>query len=159
MVTWGYLNVVMVTHELIVIVVPGSAEEQAKAMESIQGLIVKHGGKVIGSRSMGERTLAYIINKHRVGTYYLLDLELPNDKVNTIAEAFNLAPGVIRAMIVRKEHDMVTAAPAAISQGASTTPSPAPVVAPVVPPPAVESVPTQPLTTEQKKKLDIDLGL
>ena len=149
----------MVTHELIVIVVPGSAEEQAKAMESIQGLIVKHGGKVLGSRGMGERTLAYIINKHRVGTYYLLDLELPYDKVNTIAEAFNLAPGVIRAMITRKEHDMVTTAPAAILQGAMGTQGPAPVVPPVVPLPAVEGVSTEPLTAEQKKKLDIDLGL
>ena len=121
-------------YELMIIVPPLSTQEATTRLEELKTLVTKVGGKVDTATSWGERTLAYRIEKHTSGVYFLFNLTLPKDKVAALSLALSLREDVLRSMIVVKP------------------------IAPVVAlKEAVKAVATPVLTTATKTTTDIEL--
>ena len=68
----------------------------------IESSLETNGAKVLEVKEMGQRELAYEINKHKSGYYYLYEISSKDDKAekefNRLA---NLSEDIIRHMIIK----------------------------------------------------------
>ena len=94
----------MVDYELMVIIDPSLAEKDRDAsFTKIKKLIKEFSGKVVSEDMMGEKKLAYKINRSEKGTYALYNLQLKGEAVKNISKEMNLYSEVWRYMFVRQE--------------------------------------------------------
>lgn len=77
------------------------AKDQAGAAQSISALVEKADGTVLASRLWNEQKLAYPIDGHRKGTYWLVYLEIEGVKVKDLNRNCQLAENIIRHMAIR----------------------------------------------------------
>ena len=112
------------THELLAIVPSVSSEAQEMAVNKIKEVIVKAGGELLETKTLGEKQLAYPIKKHRSGVYVLFNLALPPQAVKKISDAFILMPEVVRSMIVKKEPVKASPAPVPSAPPSKEKPEP-----------------------------------
>jgi small subunit ribosomal protein S6 len=68
----------------------------AKIGETIESA----GGKMLASRLWSEQKLAYPINGHRKGTYWLTYFELGSDQLDGINRQFKLNDSVLRNLVL-----------------------------------------------------------
>ncbi len=62
--------------------------------------IKKHGGEMLASRLWSEQKLAYQINGHRKGTYWLTYFKIDSDKLSGINRQFQLNDAVLRNLVL-----------------------------------------------------------
>ena len=71
-------------------------------VKNFKEILTKNGAKIESSKEMGQRELAYEINKHKSGYYYLYEISSKDDKAekefNRLA---NLSEDIIRHMIIK----------------------------------------------------------
>ncbi|GIO11974.1 30S ribosomal protein S6 [Cohnella xylanilytica] len=92
----------MRNYELMYIIRPDVEQETVQAVvEKFQGIIV-NGGEIVKHDVLGKRRLAYEINKHREGTYVLVQFTASSDVVNELERVLKITDEVIRHMIVRE---------------------------------------------------------
>lgn len=95
----------MRNYEIMFIVKPTLSEEEIKkVVANFQNVITNNAGKVTNVTEMGQRELAYEINKFKNGYYYVFDIEANDDKA--IKEFDRLARNsqdIIRHLITKKE--------------------------------------------------------
>ena len=76
--------------------------ELAGIVKNFEEILTKYGAKIESSKEMGQRELAYEINKHKSGYYYLYEISSKDDKAekefNRLA---NLSEDIIRHMIIK----------------------------------------------------------
>ena len=76
--------------------------ELAGIVKNFEEILTKNGAKIESSKEMGQRELAYEINKHKSGYYYLYEISSKDDKAekefNRLA---NLSEDIIRHMIIK----------------------------------------------------------
>ena len=76
--------------------------ELAGIVKNFKEILTKNGAKIESSKEMGQRELAYEINKHKSGYYYLYEISSKDDKAekefNRLA---NLSEDIIRHMIIK----------------------------------------------------------
>ena len=89
-------------YEIMFIVRPNLEEESLKAVvKSFEEVLTKNGAKIESNKEMGQRELAYEINKYKSGYYYLYEISSNDDKAekefNRLA---NLSEDIIRHMII-----------------------------------------------------------
>lgn len=76
--------------------------ELAGIVKNFEEILTKNGAKIEASKEMGQRELAYEINKHKSGYYYLYEISSKDDKAekefNRLA---NLSEDIIRHMIIK----------------------------------------------------------
>ena len=60
--------------------------------------------KVLEEKEMGQRDLAYEINKHKTGYYFLLVTEAPVEAINEFNRISNISDTVIRTLITNIEN-------------------------------------------------------
>ena len=76
--------------------------ELAGIVKNFEEILTKNGAKIEFSKEMGQRELAYEINKHKSGYYYLYEISSKDDKAekefNRLA---NLSEDIIRHMIIK----------------------------------------------------------
>ena len=90
-------------YEIMFIVRPNLEEGDLKAVvKNYEEVLTKNGAKIESTKEMGQRELAYEINKHKSGYYYLYEISSNDDKAekefNRLA---NLSEDIIRHMIIR----------------------------------------------------------
>ncbi|MBB6731728.1 30S ribosomal protein S6 [Cohnella zeiphila] len=92
----------MRNYELMYIIRPDVDQETVQAVvEKFQGIIV-NGGEIVKQEVLGKKRLAYEINKHRDGTYVLVQFTASSDIVNELERVLKISDEVIRHMIVRE---------------------------------------------------------
>ncbi|PKN74206.1 MAG: 30S ribosomal protein S6 [Candidatus Cloacimonetes bacterium HGW-Cloacimonetes-2] len=91
-------------YELMVIYSPKlSSEEVERLNETILTQIKDNGGEIIKTDVWGRRYLAYQINKHNEGYYYLNYFKLESTSIKNVKSAFNINEQILRYMVVAKE--------------------------------------------------------
>jgi len=111
------------------------ARERAALPAEVEGLIKSAGGDVLVSRLWEERRLAYPINGHRKGTYWLIYFRAPTPAIATLNRQCDLNDSILRKLVLKihphladavLEHAKAGAAqPAAAAVGAGKASQPA----------------------------------
>ena len=128
-------------YEILFIADPNLGEPEVDALTALlQGYIEKEGGKVQKVEKWGKKRLAYLIRKHREGSYVLITLGASSTSVKEVERRIRVTDGVIKFMTVRVDEDLrkaerrkgrrVAAEEKKRSRGGS--PRPAPTAAPAV---------------------------
>jgi small subunit ribosomal protein S6 len=80
-------------------------------------IIEGHGGEVLVSRLWDERRLAYPIEGHRKGTYWLLYFKIDSQQLPLINRQFQLNDDVLRMLFVKLHPRLVDAIVSHAAQG------------------------------------------
>ena len=93
----------MKNYELMFIVKPTIEDEAANAIcESMKKTLEDMGAKILEVKNLGHKELAYEINDHKSGYYYLYEISSKDDKAekefNRLA---NLSEDIIRHIIIK----------------------------------------------------------
>jgi small subunit ribosomal protein S6 len=119
-------------YELTVVVRPDIDDNQTKAANTrIQGLITQRGGEITNIQEWGKRRLAYHIQHHAEGTYFVYRAQMEPASAAEIEHELNLDEQVLRFITVHlepKELEALKNPPAPMA--------PRPERRPMAPPPA-----------------------
>ena len=80
-----------------------SEDARAKALEKIQNGIVLHGGEVLKIHDQGRRRLAYEINGHREGYYFLLYFKVKPSAISELWQEYHLNEDLVRFITLTAE--------------------------------------------------------
>ena len=80
-----------------------SEEARGKALEKIKEQIVSRGGSIAKIHDQGRRRLAYEINRHREGYYYLIYFTLPGESLAELWEEYRRNEDLIRYLTIKAE--------------------------------------------------------
>jgi small subunit ribosomal protein S6 len=77
------------------------SRDAAGTVAQIPAVIEQFGGTMLASRLWEERRLAYPINGHRKGTYWLTYFKLAGDQVTPLNRQFQLNEAVLRSLMLK----------------------------------------------------------
>lgn len=80
-----------------------SDDARNKAFEKIKKGIVDRGGEILKIHDQGRRRLAYEIEKHREGYYYLVYFNLIPSAISELWQEYHLHEDLIRFITLRAE--------------------------------------------------------
>jgi small subunit ribosomal protein S6 len=80
-----------------------SEEARGKALEKIKEQIVSRGGAILKVHDQGRRRLAYEIERHREGYYYLMYFTLPPDALAELWEEYRRNEDLVRYLTIKAE--------------------------------------------------------
>jgi|TARA_R110002072_G_scaffold39036_2_gene112570 small subunit ribosomal protein S6 len=83
------------------------ARDPGGVAKQLEELIAENGGEVQVSRMWMEQKLAYPIDKHQKGTYYLIYFSMEGPNLTQLARAFALAEPVIRELTIKLDPRLV----------------------------------------------------
>lgn len=83
------------------------ARDPAGVPAAINDTIKEAGGEMLASRLWSEQKLAYPINGHRKGTYWLTYFKIPTDKLVGINRQFQLNDAVLRNLVLSVDERLV----------------------------------------------------
>ncbi len=66
-------------------------------------IVQKHGGEMLASRLWEERRLAYPVEGHRKGTYWLTYFKLDSQQIALIERQFRINDNILRSLILKVE--------------------------------------------------------
>jgi small subunit ribosomal protein S6 len=91
-------------YEIMFIVRPDIEEENLKeVVASFEGVLNSKKAKILNSKNMGQRELAYEIKKYKRGFYYLYQIEAPVKAINEFDRLALLSEDIVRHMIIKLE--------------------------------------------------------
>lgn len=92
-------------YELMFIVKPDLEETAIKAVaDSMKEVVTSNGGKILEEKEMGQRDLAYEMNKYKTGYYFLFLIETENLETTKEFERISrINENIIRHIVVRVE--------------------------------------------------------
>ena len=94
----------MNSYELMMVLSPNAPEEAVTGvLERVTRYINDKGGNVESQDLWGRRRLAYPINRHLEGQYYLTHMELPPDATAELEHQLQINEQVLRHLLVRRE--------------------------------------------------------
>jgi small subunit ribosomal protein S6 len=95
------------TYEVVFIADPNLGEPEVDALTAqVQGYIEKEGGRIQRVEKWGKKRLAYVVKKHREGSYVLLVVEGGAAMVKEVERRMRVTDGVIRFITVRVDEDL-----------------------------------------------------
>ena len=98
---FGILLKQMRTYQLSLVLSGKASEaEQKKILEKIERNFDSAGGKITKNEKIGKKTLAYPIKKEKVGVYYFLDVEIPEEEVQALNRAIEVDDNILRHLLV-----------------------------------------------------------
>ena len=91
----------------IMFIVKTTLEEKAvkETVESLNKVITDMKGKITSSKDMGQRELAYPINKEVSGFYYVITVEASNDAIKEFDRKARLNENIIRHQIIKLDEE------------------------------------------------------
>ena len=93
----------MNNYEMLYIIPSQSTDEEKEALIAlVNGIIEKDGGKVESVERIGNKKLAYEIEKKREGFYVLVNFTAESKVPNTLSALLNITNGIMRHIIVAK---------------------------------------------------------
>ena len=95
----------MKKYEVMYIVRPNLSEDElAAVVKKFNDVLATKNSKVVNVTEMGQRELAYEIQKYRSGYYYVVDVEAKDDEAIKEFDRLALISGdIIRHLITNKE--------------------------------------------------------
>ena len=95
----------MRNYEIMIIVNPTLAEaDTKKVIDSFKKTLTTNGAKVVDTKDMGQRELAYEIKKHKSGYYYVYEIEAKDDKaINEFDRLALISNDILRHLITKIE--------------------------------------------------------
>lgn len=91
-------------YEIMFIVRPNIEEDSLKVLVgNFEKILTDNAAKIVFSKSMGQRELAYEIKKHKRGWYYLYQIEAPVEAIREFDRLALLNEDIIRHMIIKME--------------------------------------------------------
>ncbi|MEI6240630.1 MAG: 30S ribosomal protein S6 [Planctomycetia bacterium] len=79
------------------------SRDPAATSQQIADMIVQNGGTVLASRLWDERKLAYPINGHKKGVYWLTYFTMPGEGITPLERQCEITDDVIRKLILKVE--------------------------------------------------------
>lgn len=96
----------MTKYEVMFIVKTSLDEKTVKeTAESLSAVVTEMNGKIESTKEMGQRTLAYPINKEVNGFYYVLTLEASNEAIAELDRKARLNENIIRHQIIKLDEE------------------------------------------------------
>lgn len=93
----------MKNYELMYIIPSQSTDEDKEALIAlVNGMIEKDGGKIESVERIGNKKLAYEINKKREGYYVLVNFTADASIPNKLGALLTITTGIMRHIIVAK---------------------------------------------------------
>ena len=93
----------MNNYEMLYIIPSQSTEEDKEALIAlVNGIIEKEGGKIESVERIGNKKLAYEIEKKREGFYVLVNFTAETKVPNAVSSLLNITNGIMRHIIVAK---------------------------------------------------------
>ncbi|MGB7347114.1 MAG: 30S ribosomal protein S6 [Pirellulaceae bacterium] len=83
------------------------ARDPGGVSKQIEEIISEAGGTVLVNRLWMEQKLAYPIDNHQKGTYWLTYFEMPGEGLTKIDRAFKLCEPIVREMTLKLEPRLV----------------------------------------------------
>lgn len=97
------------------------SRDQAAVSGQINDMLRKHGGEVLASRLWEERRLAYPIDGHRKGTYWLAYFRIESAQIAKINRECQLSDTILRSLVLKIDPRIADALVAhALSGGTSS---------------------------------------
>ena len=107
------------TYEILFIADPNLGEPELDALVAqVSGFVEKESGKIAKVEKWGKKRLAYLVGKHREGSYVLLVAEGEASMVKEVERRLRVADGVIRFITVRVDEDLKKAERAKVRRAA-----------------------------------------
>jgi len=81
-----------------------SEDDIKKCVKNFENIVKNNGGKVTETQEMGQRELAYEINKFKSGYYYIMTIEAEDDKaIKEFDRLALISNDIIRHLITKIE--------------------------------------------------------
>lgn len=95
----------MRNYEIMMIVKPTLSEDETKkVIENFKNILISNNAKVVSTKDMGQKELAYEIKNNKSGYYYVYEIEASDDKAINEFDRLSLINGdVIRHLITKIE--------------------------------------------------------
>ena len=95
----------MTSYEIMFIVRPTLSEEEIKGVSaSFEKVLTDNGAKNVKVKELGQKELAYEINGHKTGYYFLINLEANDAKaINEFDRLALISEDIIRHLIVKED--------------------------------------------------------
>lgn len=91
-------------YEVMFIVRPDMEEaEIKKTAETMKKVLTDKGAKILEEKAMGQRELAYEINKFKTGYYYLYTVESNADAIAEFDRVVRINESLLRHLVVKVE--------------------------------------------------------
>lgn len=105
----------MRAYDCIIIIKPNLGEEATQALiENIKGWVTNNEGEIISSKAIGNRELAYPINKMTHGYYFHMHFLGNNAVLEEIRSRIMVSEDIVRDLIVRLDSIMTKSEVAAV---------------------------------------------
>ena len=83
------------------------AKDAAGTSGGVTEIIEKNGGEILASRLWSEQKLAYQINGHRKGAYWLTYFRIDSQRLTDINRAVRLNDSILRSLVIKIEPRLV----------------------------------------------------
>ena len=94
-------------YEILFIADPNLGEPEVLALTTtIQGFAEKEGAKIQKAEQWGKKRLAYLIGKHREGSYVLIVAEGKASMMKEVERRIRVTDGVVKFMTVRVDEEL-----------------------------------------------------
>ena len=94
-------------YEILFIADPNLGEPEVDALTTqIQGYVEKEGGRIQKVEKWGKKRLAYVIGKHREGSYVLVVIEAKASLVKEVERRIRVTDGVVKFITVRVDEEL-----------------------------------------------------
>jgi small subunit ribosomal protein S6 len=77
------------------------SRDPAASAQQINDLITQHGGTVLAARLWDERKLAYPINGHKKGVYWLTYFKMPGGGLTALERQCEITDDIIRKLVLK----------------------------------------------------------
>src|SRR5262245_49290402 len=108
------------------------ARDQVGVSGQIPEMIQKLGGQMLASRLWEERRLAYPVDGHRKGTYWLTYFKLDSNQLTALNRQCQLSDSILRTLFLKVDPRIADALVSHALAGTTAQRKPAPEPAPVV---------------------------
>ena len=89
-------------YEIMFIVRPNLEEDKVKEVaKNFEKVLSDNGAKVTSSKDLGQKELAYEINKHKTGYYFLINVESDAEAIKELDRLATISEELIRHIIVK----------------------------------------------------------
>ncbi|HEY6552743.1 MAG TPA: 30S ribosomal protein S6 [Vicinamibacteria bacterium] len=94
-------------YEILFIADPNLGEPEVDALTAtLQAFVEKEGGKVEKVEKWGKKRLAYLVKRHREGSYVLMVAHGGTDMMREVERRIRVTDGVIKFMTVRVDEEL-----------------------------------------------------
>lgn len=83
------------------------ARDPSGVQESVDSTVTKYDGEILVSRLWNEQKLAYLVDGHRKGTYWLSYIRIEGSRLVELERAFQLNENVLRSLTLRLDERLV----------------------------------------------------